>query len=254
MTTSQRAVPASDRVRVPKTADVVAAALRREIIRNELYNDDRLPTEAELMARFGVSRPSLREALRVLESEKLVVVRRGNQGGVRACKPDIAVAANYLGLVMQAERVTLADVFGARAAIEPQAVRAIAESRHRSRSVAELRALVQAERQIVGDPDAYGDAVTRFHQRLVELAENKTLALVWGALQHVIAGEVKDLGTRFSPAQRARRTEDLERALDLIESGDAEAAERHWRDQFLTLNRKVIEKHGGKTVVDVLGD
>lgn len=240
---------------MPKTADVVASALRREIIRNELYNEDRLPTEAELMARYGVSRPSLREALRVLESEQLIVVRRGHQGGVRACRPDIAVAANYLGLVMQAERVTLADVFGARTAIEPQAVRSIAESRHRARSVAELRELQLREQEIVDDAEAYAAAVTHFHQRLVELAENKTLALVWGALQHVIAGEVKDLRARlFGPATRARRAEGVEHGLQLIEAGEADAAEEFWRTQMIAVSRRVVERHGGKTVIDVLGD
>lgn len=244
-----------DRVRVPKTADIVASALRRDIIRNELYDNDRMPTEAELMERFGVSRPSLREALRVLESEHLVEVRRGNQGGVRARRPSVAVAANYLGLVMQAERVTLADVYGARTAIEPQAVRMITESRNRRRAVAELRALVEEERQVASDePERYAAAVTRFHQRLVELSDNKALALVWGTLQHVLAGEVRDLGVRFSPAQRARRADELDRAIDLIESGDAEAAESHWRTQLMSRTRKVVERHGGKTVVDVLGD
>lgn len=237
---------------MPKTADVVASALRREIVRNELYNDDHLPTEAELMEKFGVSRPSLREALRILESEKLVVVRRGNQGGVKACRPDIAVAANYLGLVMQAERVTLADVFGARTVIEPQAVRMLAESRHRGRSVAELRELQKRE-QAATDPDSYGTAVTRFHQRLVELADNKTLALVWGALQHVLAGEVKDLGVQFGPSQRARRVDGVAHGLGLIEAGDADAAEEFWRTEMLAATRKVIDRHGGKTVIDVLG-
>lgn len=239
---------------MPKTADVVASALRREIIRNELYNEERLPTEAELMAKYGVSRPSLREALRVLESEKLVVVRRGNQGGVKACRPDIAVAANYLGLVMQAERVTLGDVYGARTAIEPQAVRSIAESRNRARSVAELRELQRREQEIADDPDAYAEAVTRFHQRIVELAENKTLALIWGALQHVLAGEVKDLGIRFGPSTRARRAEAVEHGLKLIEAGDADAAEDFWRTEMVGATRKVVERHGGKTVIDVLGD
>lgn len=244
---------AIDRLRVPKTADLVATALRREIIRNELYDQDRLPTEAELMERFGVSRPSLREALRVLESEKLVVVRRGKQGGVKALRPNISVAANYLGLVMQAERVTLADVFGARTAIEPQAVRSIAESRHRARAVAELRDLQRLEQE-AQNPESYAEAVTRFHQRLVELAENKTLALVWGALQQVVAGEVKDLGVRFSPSTRSRRAEGVEHGLKLIEAGDADAAEHFWRTEMVGATRKVIERHGGKTVIDVLGD
>ncbi|EIV96383.1 transcriptional regulator, partial [Frankia sp. QA3] len=59
-------------VRVPKTAELVAAHLRRQIVRGELHEGDALPPEAVLMEQFGVSRPTLREAFRVLESEALI--------------------------------------------------------------------------------------------------------------------------------------------------------------------------------------
>ncbi|MGW4124822.1 FadR/GntR family transcriptional regulator [Nocardia sp. NPDC004711] len=243
----------ASRVQVPKTADVVAAALRREILRNELYDADLL-TEAELMEKYGVSRPSLREALRVLESEKLVVVRRGKQGGVKARRPSVAVAANYLGLVMQAERITLADVYTARVAIEPQAVRLLADSPQQGQALTELRGLLAYEAQVIDNPDAYGTAVTHFHQRLVELSGNKTLALLWGTLQHVLAGEVKDIGTRVTATQRAQRVEGVEQGLSLIEAGDADKAEQFWRIEMTKISKKVLQRHGAKTVVDVLGE
>ncbi|MGU3498738.1 FadR/GntR family transcriptional regulator [Mycobacterium sp. C31M] len=232
---------------------MVASALRRDIIRNELFDGDLLPTEADLMARFGVSRPSLREALRILESEKLVVVRRGNQGGVRACRPSVSVAANYLGLVMQAEQVTLADVFAARVAIEPEAVRLLAGLRNRSQAVAELSELLEREGQLTDDVDAYPAATFRFHQRLVELSGNKTLALLWGTLQYVLAGEMRDIGTGFTPKQRALRVKSIRRAFALIEAGEAEAAAEFWRHELAEAGKRVIQRHGAKTVVDVLG-
>ncbi len=68
-------------VRVPKTAELVAQHLRRLIVRGEIAEGESLPAEAELRAQFGVSRPILREAFRVLESESLIVVRRGARGG-----------------------------------------------------------------------------------------------------------------------------------------------------------------------------
>lgn len=245
--------PGADRMRVPKTADVVAAALRREIIRNELFDGELLPTEAELMARYGVSRPSLREALRVLESEHLVVVRRGNQGGVQACRPSLAVAANYLGLVMQAEQVTLADVFTARVVIEPQAIRLLAGSRQRGRALAELRQLLEHEGNVIEDRGAYAGATMRFHQRLVELSGNKTLALLWGTLRHVLAGEIRDIGVGFTAKQRAQRVRAVEHAFALIEAGEADAVAEFWRVEMTNAGGKVLQRHGGKTVVDVLG-
>ena len=79
-------------VRVPKAAELVAAHLRRQIIRGDIAEDEALPAEAELMHIYNVSRPTLREALRILESESLIVVKRGARGGARAALPDATAA------------------------------------------------------------------------------------------------------------------------------------------------------------------
>jgi DNA-binding FadR family transcriptional regulator len=61
---------AQGRVRPSKMSDQVAARIRRMIARGELVDGDWLPTEAELIQRFGVSRPTLREAFRLLEATR----------------------------------------------------------------------------------------------------------------------------------------------------------------------------------------
>ena len=68
-------------VRSPKTAELVARSLRRMVVDGDLKDGDYLPNEAELMTHFGVSRPTLREAVRLLKSERLVEVRRGSRTG-----------------------------------------------------------------------------------------------------------------------------------------------------------------------------
>ena len=79
-----RVVDVAAPVKVPKTAELVTAQLRSQIVRGDLREGDALPPEATLMTQFGVSRPTLREAFRVLESEALISVRRGARGGARA--------------------------------------------------------------------------------------------------------------------------------------------------------------------------
>ena len=91
----------ASRVRVPKMAELVAQQLRRQIIRGELPEGAALPSEAALMTQFGVSRPTLREAFRVLESEGLINVRRGAHGGARVQIPNGEAAARYAGLVLE---------------------------------------------------------------------------------------------------------------------------------------------------------
>ena len=64
-------------IQAPKTAELIAARIRRGIACGQLADGDALPSELQLMDDFGVSRPILREAFRILESESLIEVRRG---------------------------------------------------------------------------------------------------------------------------------------------------------------------------------
>src|SRR6202165_6341277 len=86
-------------IRSPKTAELVVRTLRRMVVDGQLKDGDFLPNEAELMSHFGVSRPTLREAVRVLESERLVEVRRGSRIGARGVGPGPAIGARPARLV-----------------------------------------------------------------------------------------------------------------------------------------------------------
>src|SRR3954449_12843182 len=129
MTTTADSQGDAHKVRVPKMAELVAQQLRRQIIRGELSEGEALPSEAALMAKFGVSRPTLREAFRVLESEGLISVRRGAHGGARVHTPNGDVAARYAGLVLEFRGATLEDVYDARAVMEPPCARRLARNR-----------------------------------------------------------------------------------------------------------------------------
>jgi GntR family transcriptional repressor for pyruvate dehydrogenase complex len=108
-------------IRVAKTGETIASYLRGRIVRGELAEGENLPSEAELMHQFDVSRPTLRGAFRILEAESLIVIKRGSRGA-RVVAPRVEVAARYVGLLMQTSGTTLADVYEARSLIEPAAV------------------------------------------------------------------------------------------------------------------------------------
>lgn len=114
-------------VRVPKTAELVAMHIRRQIVTGQLREGDALPPETALIVEFGISRPTLREAFRILESEGLITVRRGARGGARVQEPSSDVAAGYAGLVLQHRNTTVADVLQARVVVEPPTARMLAE-------------------------------------------------------------------------------------------------------------------------------
>ena len=73
----------------------------------------------QLVKEFGVSYPSVREAIRILDTEGLVTVRRGNVGGAEVHRPDESSAAYHLGLALQGARVTLGDLTAGLQLLEP---------------------------------------------------------------------------------------------------------------------------------------
>src|ERR1700726_3871307 len=146
--------PLGHRIRVPKTAELVAAELRRKIVRGELAEGDALPSEATLMAEFAVSRPTLREAFRVLESESLISIRRGARGGARVQLPNGNVAAGYAGLVLEYRGTTLQDVYDARTFIEAPCA-ALPAHRRSEQDLARLKEAVAQAQQLMDDPQAF---------------------------------------------------------------------------------------------------
>lgn len=245
----------AQRSRLREKPQQIADELRRLIVSGKLSEGDSLGREPELVERFGVSRPSLREALRILEAEGLISVVRGMLGGVVVHEPDERMTARTAALVLQARKVPLADVVEARALLEPIAVRAIVVSRSRKSAAAELRRLVKEELRMIGEPDAFGPVNARFHERLVALAGNQTLSIVAEMLNEIVvravtavskAGSMSD-----SAATRRRGIRSQERLLSLIEAGKAAEAEAHWREHMAVVGR-VLLGHGATAVIDLM--
>ena len=109
-----------------KASLAIAADFRQRIVRGELQAGDSLPVEDTLMVELGASRSVVREALRILETEGLVVVRRGIGGGPRVRHPTISDAARAMGVYLQIGDISVADVWEAHDRIIAGAVERLA--------------------------------------------------------------------------------------------------------------------------------
>jgi GntR family transcriptional repressor for pyruvate dehydrogenase complex len=241
-------------VRVPKAAELVATKIRRQIVDGGLPEGSALPPEAELVARYGVSRPTLREAFRILESERLIVVRRGVKGGALVQTPSVEVAARSAQALLQYRGATLADVHEARIMLEPQAAAILAERR----DPAALAVLVAAHE---AELNAGSDAELRslggnFHHVVVEQAGNRTITLLSAMVQEII-----DLQTArrqaidaAGPPQRRHRKQGLadhERLIELVRAGAAREAERFWRAHLERVRGWLLEASDAATVLEL---
>jgi DNA-binding FadR family transcriptional regulator len=243
--------------RVDRAAVVIARQLRRRIIRGELREGDGLPTETELLSQFRVSRPTLREAIRVLESESLVVVKRGSRGGIEVSVPRVEKAAHYAGLLLEYRQATTADVFVAAAAIEGPCVAMLA--RHRTaQDLKILRAAVDSERGVDEDEVDLLEHQNDFHRLLIDLAANQTLMVLSDVLRHIIEVATRRYvsdsalrgSDRSSAARKATRTH--QKVVDLIAEKDASGAETLWRKHILATSTQLRASGIADSVVDLL--
>lgn len=237
-------------VRAPKTAELIADQLRSSIVRGVLKKGDTLPTEVELVKQFGVSRPTLREAFRILESESLIVVRRGSRGGVLVSSPETSVAARDFGLLLQMSGTTLADVYAARRVFEPAAAEMLA-GRATPADVADLRSAAGALAVLVNEGTEGADfgewsaATFRFHDLILERAGNTTLMLFGAVLRDVITRHMARAVSRASDIaviekQFKQTIRVFTKFTALVESGDAVEARDFWAAHMDRAGRNML--------------
>lgn len=228
------------RLRQPRLAEMVAGALRARILSGELADGAMLPKQDELFEEFGVSLPPIREALRILETEGLITVQRGNIGGAIIHRPRAAKVAYMMGLVLQARAVQLTDVLQAVVAFEPACAAACAARPDRSTTVLPvLRATLDAAEASIADAAAYTGLARQFHIDLVAGCGNEAMALAVGALESLWTVHVDALarsrdrhGSFADLAARRRSAKDHERLYACIERGDTRGAERLARAHY----------------------
>lgn len=215
---------------------MVADVLRRRIISGELPDDSMLPKQEELIDEFNVSKPSMREALRILETEGLITVRRGNTGGAVVHVPRSSSAAYMLGLVLQSKHVKLRDIGQALKHIEPVCSALCAEREDRATEVVpRLTELHERSVELSKGDDvvAFTESMRAFHEEMVALCGNQTMIQLVGALETLWSGHEREWAAQRSsegtfPQQKIRSTSVKvhRRLLDHIEAGKVEAVEK----------------------------
>ncbi len=218
----------SDRMLAPgvprpvwKTSEVVAFAVVRDIVERGLQSGDRLPLEAEMVEQYGVSRESLREALRLLEAQGIVSIRRGPGGGPVVGRASSMNLARTMTLYFQLAGATYEELLEAWRMLEPTAAELAARNPDR-----ELVARTLGPHVVPfadhGDVAAYQEHSNGLHFSVVDLADNQVLALVVGAIGDIIRTHVI---LRIDPFELRRLIDDDHAAIAAaVIDGDADRA------------------------------
>lgn len=174
-------VHGENRPRVPKASDLLADDLRRRVIGEGLEPGTPLPSETDLVAEWGFSRATVREALRLLEVDGLIRIKRGPGGGITVGRPEPSHVTRSLALLLSVDEAPLRDLFDFRKLVEPPAAAMAAASASDVQRQA-LAAIADGTAEVGERQD--GDRVD-LHLLLAEASHNALLRVV-----QVVVGEV----------------------------------------------------------------
>src|SRR3954468_2445443 len=195
----------------------IALAIRRYLEREGLQPGDRIGTEQELAAEFGVSRPTLREGLRLLASSHLIRVGRGRAGGIFVARtPGEGMSRNVsesISMMLATESVSLHQLLDARMFLEVP-LAGLAAANATDATAAELqRAIDDAAGHAPGAP-AFNAADTRFHQILARAAGNELLLSFTDWILDVLQPQlIASIGARVDGAEILRQHGEIQRAV-----------------------------------------
>lgn len=212
------------RLMVPKASGVLAEHLRETILRGELPEGSPLPTERELGERSGLSRASVREALRILESEGLIQTRPGRNGGASVRQPTADAIARSVELYVRGHRIRLESLLETRETIEP-AIARLAAVHRTDEDIARLAEAQSRLKSNTTDRVAYLEANIDWHMAVALASHNEPLIGFMSAISGVIhsATEPEPFDT---DEVRGLTIAAHERIFAAIAAGDAAAAER----------------------------
>lgn len=233
---------------------LVAERIREMIVTGELGEGERLPPLDVLLDEFGVSAPSMREALRILESEGLVSVQRGSIGGAVVHRPTHEMAAYTLALILRSQGTDVTDLGDALASLEPICAGLCATRSDRKKTVVpELRRINQAASEVLDDARVFGAHMTAFHEAVVRGCGNQTLTLVVGALESIRLAQMARGAAPAATSHPMRLTRNTrlpeievhEQIAELINDGD-EASVRKVMTEHVQRNRQYRKALGIK--------
>jgi GntR family transcriptional regulator, transcriptional repressor for pyruvate dehydrogenase complex len=199
----------------------VARLLLQRIIESGLRPGASFGTETELQAQFKVSRPTLRESLRILESQGVLTLRPGPRGGIIVSQPSVDIVAHTLSVFLRLNSVPFIAIVQARAAMEPALVRDAARNAT-DEDFDKMQASIERMKKIGSDVAAFADENRTFHQAIMQAAQNPVLEVFWSAIGILVSGEQH--GMRYTAKNRKAIVTYHQRILDACRARDPDLA------------------------------
>ncbi|WP_432697972.1 FadR/GntR family transcriptional regulator [Marinobacterium sp. YM272] len=215
----------------------IADQIRQAITEGTLGADERLPTEDELAKRFGVSRPTIREALKRLAAQNLIRSRRGPTGGTFINRPDLAELGENLAsstrLLVGLDTLSPEEVIQCRLELEQLCAGLAARSRDETH-LAQLETALADQKRFIDLPEQFCQADVCFHRALVDASGNGLLKLLMYAVIEGLQPVSNMIVFRYP--ERDLIIDQHEALIEAIRAGDEAGAREQIARQVETLS------------------
>ncbi|HEV8036431.1 FadR/GntR family transcriptional regulator [Yoonia sp.] len=206
----------------------VADQIKRWVVERDLRKGDKLPNEAAMIAQFGVSKGTVREAMRILEAQGLIVTKTGPGGGSSVGEVSKERAMSLLGNYFYFKDLSLSDIYEMRKMLEPALVAKLA-GRLDEETLAELREMAHQHPEPAKTPEEEKQqhiSSLIFHARLADAADNELLGFVISFMARILS-DLTVYRRLYATPNRELWERGRNHQIDLVEAlakGDSDGA------------------------------
>nr|WP_247602501.1 GntR family transcriptional regulator [Gordonia rubripertincta]MDG6782851.1 GntR family transcriptional regulator [Gordonia rubripertincta] len=232
---------AGEAARAPKASETTAAAIVSDIVSLGLRHGDRLPAESDMLADYSVSRETLREALRILEVQGLITLKRGPGGGPFVSALNASYLARTATLYFHLAGATYDEVFDTWKLLEPQLAAKVARIEDRKTKETAFARFLDHDVEALRDNEILGE-LTNFHAVIAELSGNRVLTLLTQAIDHIVVEHVLTAGRDTTAGDDAMRHDHADIARAII-AGRPRKAETLMHDHISEVVERFRKRH-----------
>ncbi|SDU82747.1 FadR/GntR family transcriptional regulator [Gordonia westfalica] len=234
-------VRSAESTRAPKASETTAAAIVSDIVSLGLRRGDRLPAESDMLANYSVSRETLREALRILEVQGLITLKRGPGGGPFVNALNASYLARTATLYFHLAGATYDEVFDTWKILEPPLSAKVARLEDRKLKEAAFARFLEYDVDEHEASEIFSD-LNDFHGVIAELTGNRVLTLLTQAIDHIVVEHVLDAG-RDTVAEDDAMSHDHADIAKAIIAGRPRKAETLMHDHISEVVERFRERH-----------
>ena len=229
------------RVSVGRISEIIVEQIRLLMRQGQLKPGDRLPPERDLCERFGVSRVTVREALRMLESAGLVEIRVGARGGAFVTAPSSNRVGEGLADLLTLSVISAADVTEVRLILEVGNVPLVCE-RATEDDLAKLEKICERAEVAVRNGDYTMDMSLEFHTAVAQATHNPALEMLVESFRGPILMSLKE-AKEVAPEMGGLGSKEHERFVQAVRRRDADGAARIMREHLARTAGRVRQEH-----------